>query len=153
MLELLALPAGTAPTALFTSQNMVTIGAITGLRRLGCQHRIALVGFDDVLLADLLEPGLTVIAQDATAIGSRRQSCSSVGWTAMMRRHSDASSRRAWWRGAPARYRRGSTSQEAPGRSGRQTPGSASDAAGRVARRRDVPPASRRARCARTPGP
>ena len=69
VLELLALPAGTAPTALFTSQNMVTIGAIAGLRRLGCQHRVALVGFDDVLLADLLEPGLTVIAQDATAIG------------------------------------------------------------------------------------
>ncbi len=70
VLELLAMPAGVAPTALFTSQNMVTIGAIMALRRLGWQHRVALVGFDDVLLADLLEPGLTVIAQDPAAIGA-----------------------------------------------------------------------------------
>jgi len=30
---------------------------------------VALVGFDDFLLADLLEPGITVIAQDPAAIG------------------------------------------------------------------------------------
>ena len=57
------------PTALFTAQNLVTIGAVRALRLAGMQHRVALVGFDDVLLADLLEPGVTVVAQDPTSIG------------------------------------------------------------------------------------
>jgi len=57
------------PTALFTAQNLVTIGAIRALRRLGSEHRIALVGFDDFPLADLLQPGITVVAQDPPAIG------------------------------------------------------------------------------------
>jgi len=58
-----------APTALFTAQNMVTIGAARALRRLGLERSIAMVGFDDFLLADLLSPGLTVVAQDPVAIG------------------------------------------------------------------------------------
>jgi LacI family transcriptional regulator len=57
------------PTALFTGQNLITIGACRALRRLKLHQRIALVGFDDILLADLLEPGITVIAQDPAAIG------------------------------------------------------------------------------------
>jgi LacI family transcriptional regulator len=32
---------------------------------------VALVGFDDVLLADLLEPGITVMAQDPATMGRR----------------------------------------------------------------------------------
>jgi LacI family transcriptional regulator len=57
------------PTALFTGQNLVTIGAFRALRRAGLHTKVALVGFDDILLADLLEPGITVIAQDPGAIG------------------------------------------------------------------------------------
>lgn len=57
------------PTALFAAQNLVTIGALTALRRLGLQHEIALVGFDDFLLADLMEPPVTVVAQDPHTIG------------------------------------------------------------------------------------
>jgi LacI family transcriptional regulator len=57
------------PTALFTGQNLITIGAFRALRRLDLHHRVALIGFDDILLADLLEPGITVIAQDPAAIG------------------------------------------------------------------------------------
>src|SRR5712691_7621549 len=57
------------PTALFTGQNLITIGAFRALRRAGLHQRVALIGFDDILLADLLEPGITVIAQDPTAIG------------------------------------------------------------------------------------
>jgi LacI family transcriptional regulator len=57
------------PTALFTGHNLITIGAVQQLRRLGRHHEIALVGFDDFPLADLLEPGVTVIAQDTAAIG------------------------------------------------------------------------------------
>ncbi len=57
------------PTAVFASQNLVTIGAVRALRSAGREHDIALVGFDEVPLADLLEPGLTVVAQDVIAIG------------------------------------------------------------------------------------
>lgn len=57
------------PTALFTAQNLVTIGAVKALRRLGRQNDVALVGFDDFLLADMLEPGITVVAQDPQTIG------------------------------------------------------------------------------------
>jgi LacI family transcriptional regulator len=57
------------PTALFAGQNLITIGAFRVLRRLELHRRIALIGFDDIPLADLLEPGITVIAQDPAAIG------------------------------------------------------------------------------------
>jgi LacI family transcriptional regulator len=58
------------PTALFTSQNLVTIGAIRALHRLGRQHDVALIGFDDLTLADTLNPGVTVMAQDPTRMGT-----------------------------------------------------------------------------------
>ena len=58
------------PTALFAGQNLVTIGTIRALRRLGRQHEVALVGFDDFLLADLLEPPVPVVAQDPAAMGT-----------------------------------------------------------------------------------
>ncbi|MGA2012702.1 MAG: LacI family DNA-binding transcriptional regulator [Solirubrobacteraceae bacterium] len=64
-----ALMRGPAPTAIFATQNLITIGTLRSLRALGLQRRIALVGFDDFLLADLLEPAVTVVAQDPTAIG------------------------------------------------------------------------------------
>jgi LacI family transcriptional regulator len=57
------------PSALFTSQNLVTVEAVRALHDLGLQRRVALVGFDDIVLADSMEPGLTVVAQDAAAIG------------------------------------------------------------------------------------
>jgi LacI family transcriptional regulator len=57
------------PSALFTAQNLITIGAIRALQRLGRQHEVALVGFDDVLLADLLHPPVSVVAQDPAALG------------------------------------------------------------------------------------
>jgi LacI family transcriptional regulator len=59
-----------APTAIFAAQNLLTIGAFRALRRLGLHHKIALVGFDDILLADMLDPGITVIAQDPAAMGT-----------------------------------------------------------------------------------
>ncbi len=57
------------PTALFASQNLVTIGATTALHQLDLAQRVALVGFDDFVLADVLEPGVSVVAQDVTAMG------------------------------------------------------------------------------------
>ena len=57
------------PTALFTAQNLITIGAVERLRALDLHRSVALVGFDDLTLADAVEPGLTVIAQDAGQLG------------------------------------------------------------------------------------
>jgi LacI family transcriptional regulator len=57
------------PTALFTAQNLITIGAVQRLRALDLHRRVALVGFDDLPLADAVEPGLTVVAQDAAELG------------------------------------------------------------------------------------
>jgi LacI family transcriptional regulator len=57
------------PTALFTAQNLVTIGAVRALRRLRLHTDVALVGFDDFPLADLIEPAVTVVAQDPAAMG------------------------------------------------------------------------------------
>jgi LacI family transcriptional regulator len=57
------------PTALFTAQNNITVAAIRCLQRRGLESRVALVGFDDFPLAELLRPGVTVMTQDPTTIG------------------------------------------------------------------------------------
>lgn len=63
--ELLALPR--PPTAIFAGNNLLTRGAIQALA--SRRQDIALVGFDDFALADLLEPSVAVVAQDAAALG------------------------------------------------------------------------------------
>jgi LacI family transcriptional regulator len=57
------------PTALFASQNLITIGVTTALHQLGLENKVALVGFDDFVLADVLKPGVTVIAQGTADLG------------------------------------------------------------------------------------
>jgi LacI family transcriptional regulator len=57
------------PTALFTGQNLITVGAVRALRDLGLRHDVALVSFDDIVLADMVEPAITVIRQDPSALG------------------------------------------------------------------------------------
>jgi LacI family transcriptional regulator len=58
------------PTALFTSHYLLTLGAIRALHDLQLEERIALVGFDDIVLADLVRPAITVMAQDPTRLGT-----------------------------------------------------------------------------------
>ncbi|CAM5267238.1 HTH-type transcriptional repressor PurR [Streptomyces avidinii] len=54
-------------TAVFAGNNRVTV---TVVRILAAHERpVALVGFDDFELADLLRPGVTVVAQDPAALG------------------------------------------------------------------------------------
>jgi LacI family transcriptional regulator len=65
--EMLALPE--PPTAFFTGQNLLTIGGVHALRRAGREREIALIGFDDISLADMLDPAISVVAQDPQAIG------------------------------------------------------------------------------------
>lgn len=59
-----------APTAIFASQNLITIGAIRALREAGMHRQVGLVGFDELPLGDLLEPGATLIVQDVEAMGA-----------------------------------------------------------------------------------
>jgi LacI family transcriptional regulator len=66
-LAMLSLP--NPPTAFFASQNFVTIAACRALRARGLQDTVAMVGFDDFPLADLLRPGISVIAQDTEGMG------------------------------------------------------------------------------------
>jgi LacI family transcriptional regulator len=65
--EMLALPE--PPTALFTGQNLLTIGGVRALRDAGREREIALIGFDDLSLADMLDPAISVVAQDPQALG------------------------------------------------------------------------------------
>lgn len=51
------------PSAIFSSQNLVTFGVMRALKELGASRDVALVGFDDFTLADMMDPGITVIAQ------------------------------------------------------------------------------------------
>ncbi len=67
--RMLALPQ--PPTAFFTAQNLITVGAIRALREAGRQHDVAIVGFDDFVVADLLDPGITVVAQGVNDIGTQ----------------------------------------------------------------------------------
>lgn len=57
------------PTAIFSSQNLITFGAMRALKTLGMHRSVALIGFDDFTLADMMEPGITVIAQHPERIG------------------------------------------------------------------------------------
>jgi len=55
-------------TALVTGNNRITVLALRALAAMRGWHP-ALIGFDDLELADLLRPSLTVIEQDASALG------------------------------------------------------------------------------------
>jgi LacI family transcriptional regulator len=67
--ELLARP--DPPSALFTGNNLITIGAIGAIAALPAEGaRPALVGFDDFPLADRLAPPVTVVSQDPAALGA-----------------------------------------------------------------------------------
>ena len=58
------------PTAIFAGRNDLAVGAARALRALGLHHRVAVVGFDDFPLADLLDPAMTVVRQNVSQIGA-----------------------------------------------------------------------------------
>jgi LacI family transcriptional regulator, galactose operon repressor len=60
---------GDAPTALLSAQNYFTIGAYKALRPLGLLGRVAVIGFGDFPLADMLDPPVTVVAHDPVELG------------------------------------------------------------------------------------
>jgi LacI family transcriptional regulator len=65
--DLLRLP--DPPTALFTANNRVSVGALRALK--GAAARVALVGFDDFELADMLPLPVTVVRHDPAEMGRR----------------------------------------------------------------------------------
>jgi LacI family transcriptional regulator len=64
---LLALPVEQRPTALFTANNRNTVGALRALRDAG--RPLALVGFDDFELADMLPTPVSVVRHDSAEMG------------------------------------------------------------------------------------
>lgn len=69
--ELLSMPAGKRPTALFVGNNEMTVGAVLAARELGLRipEDLSIVGFDDSRWAQTMWPPLTVIAQPAYELG------------------------------------------------------------------------------------
>jgi LacI family transcriptional regulator len=57
------------PTAVFAAQNLLTIGARRALQDRDLQDHVALIGFDDFPVADMLTPGISVVSQDPGRIG------------------------------------------------------------------------------------
>lgn len=47
------------------------MGAIRALHALDLQHRVALTVFDDIPMAEQLDPSVTVLAQDPVEMGRR----------------------------------------------------------------------------------
>jgi LacI family transcriptional regulator len=56
-------------TAVVTGNNRVTLTVLHALRR--ADLRLALVGYDDFELADLVDPPVTVVHQDPAALGQK----------------------------------------------------------------------------------
>lgn len=61
------------PTAIFASNDEMAIGAIKALKEIGIQipQEMAVVGFDDISMATVIEPALTTVAQPKFEIGKR----------------------------------------------------------------------------------
>jgi LacI family transcriptional regulator, galactose operon repressor len=59
------------PTALFTAQNIITVGATQALHDLELHEAIAQIGFDDIELADVVQPGISVVPQHPRDLGRR----------------------------------------------------------------------------------
>ncbi len=59
------------PRAVFSSNNLLSLGALMGLREmtLSCPSDVAIVGFDDHPWAQVSDPPLTVVRQPTNAIG------------------------------------------------------------------------------------
>lgn len=61
------------PTALFSVNNLTTIGVLRAAREHGVTmpDQLSLVGFDDIPTGELLEPPLTVVAQPTYQLGAK----------------------------------------------------------------------------------
>jgi LacI family transcriptional regulator len=69
MRRLLGLPG--PPTAVFASSDLMAVGAVRAVQAAGLRvpEDVAIVGFDDIRLAELVAPSLTTVRQDMVGIG------------------------------------------------------------------------------------
>ncbi len=58
-----------APSAIVSTQNVITEWTLRHLHARNLQHRVGVVGFDDVPLAELLDPPLSTVIADPAEIG------------------------------------------------------------------------------------
>jgi LacI family transcriptional regulator/LacI family repressor for deo operon, udp, cdd, tsx, nupC, and nupG len=67
------LESSTPPDALFTGNNLITLGALETIhrKRLAIPSEIAIIGFDDMFWSNSLYPPLTAVRQPALEIGKR----------------------------------------------------------------------------------
>ncbi|MGX6446997.1 LacI family DNA-binding transcriptional regulator [Patulibacter sp. S7RM1-6] len=72
-LALLDRPAAERPTAVFTTENVVTGGTLRAVRRLGLRipEELSLVAFDDTDWLPLMTPPVTVVRQPVVDLGRR----------------------------------------------------------------------------------
>lgn len=61
------------PSAIFVTNQLLVLGALTAIRERGLRvpDDISLIGFDDTIYTELLDPPLTTIAQPTTELGRR----------------------------------------------------------------------------------
>ncbi|WUR11420.1 LacI family DNA-binding transcriptional regulator [[Empedobacter] haloabium] len=76
-LRLLARPAGQRPDALFCCNDMMAIGALRAAAELGIAvpAELAVVGFDDIDLAQFVHPPLSSVSQGTRALGNITATC------------------------------------------------------------------------------
>ena len=76
-LRLLTRPADERPDALFCCNDMMAIGALRAAAELGIAvpGELAVVGFDDIDLAQFVHPPLTSVAQGTRALGNITAAC------------------------------------------------------------------------------
>jgi LacI family transcriptional regulator len=61
-----------SPTAIFAANDVMAIGALKALRAVGLKipQDVALIGFDDIPIASIIEPALTTVRQPIERMGS-----------------------------------------------------------------------------------
>ena len=59
-------------TAIFCYNDMMAIGAVRACQQLGLRipHDCAIIGFDDIAIASIIQPALTTISIDKYALGA-----------------------------------------------------------------------------------
>ena len=61
------------PTALFASNDLIALGALSALREAGlrCPEDVSVVGFDDLEFSEFIHPALTTVAQPGYQMGAK----------------------------------------------------------------------------------